>query len=163
MHNRACRVIPLALILFIVIAGCTQPVSKVPVTPVTPVPIITSHTVPSAAATTSCSLTPGPTQEIPSYESVSVSVDRNTITENPTITTRFNGGLGLGMVESMVVTVIHPDCVTEQAVRDNPKIGTSVELMGTTKTDRVKVVVTMTSGDRYTIIDRDYPFPEKLP
>jgi hypothetical protein len=35
--------------------------------------------------------------------------------------------------------------------------------MGTTKTDRVKVVVTMTSGDRYTIIDRDYPFPEKLP
>lgn len=99
---------------------------------------------------------------MPAYESISISVDRNTISENPTIHTSFNGGQGLGMIRSMVVTVIRSDCVIEQAVRDTPGIGTSVTLMGTTRTDRVMVVVTMTSGDQYTVIDKDYPFPGKI-
>jgi len=34
-----------------------------------------------------------------------------------------------------------------------------VTLMGTTRTDRVIVVMTMTSGDQYTIIDGLYQFP----
>jgi hypothetical protein len=99
---------------------------------------------------------------VPESESVSISVDRNTITENPTITTRFNGGKGLGMVQRMEVTVTRSDCVTEQGMRDNPGMGTSITLMGTTRTDRVTVVLTMTSGDQYTVIDKDYPFPGKI-
>ncbi len=95
-------------------------------------------------------------------ESVSITVDRNTISENPTITTRFNGGQGLGMIQRMAVTVIRSDCVTEQGLQDAPGIGASVTLMGTTKTDRVIVVVTMTSGDQYTVIDNDYPFPKAM-
>jgi hypothetical protein len=63
------------------------------------------------------------------------------------------------MVKSMAVEVIRPDCVTEQGRRDNPGIGTCVTLVGTTGTDRVIVMVTMTSGDHYTVIDKDYPFP----
>ena len=154
--------LPLTLILCILAAGCSQPAPQpVPVTSA-PVPVSTPPPAPSQSPVQSCSLTPGPTQEVPEYESVSITVDRNTITENPTITTSFNGGLGLGMVQSMVVTVIRSDCVTEQAVRNNPGIGTSVTLMGTTRTDRVRVVVTMTSGDQYTVIDQKYPFPGQI-
>jgi hypothetical protein len=89
-------------------------------------------------------------------------VDRNTISENPTITTSFNGGKGLGMVQRMAVTIIRSDCVTVQGLRDDPGMGASVTLMGTTGTDRVIVVVTMTSGNQYTVIDKDYPFPGKI-
>jgi hypothetical protein len=110
----------------------------------------------------SCSLTPGPFQTLPAYEDVSITVDRNTIVENPTITTRFDGGQGLGMVQRMTVTVVRSDCVTEQQFRNNPKIGTSVTLMGTNGTDRVIVVLLMTSGDQYTVIDKDYPFPVRM-
>ena len=41
---------------------------------------------------------------------------------------------------------------------EDPGMGETVTLMGTTKTDRVVVVMTMTSGDEYTIIDGLYPF-----
>ena len=99
---------------------------------------------------------------VPSYQSVSVSVDRNTITSEPTITVTFNGGKGNGMVQQMNVTVIRSDCVTEQAARNKPVMGESVTLMGTLKTDRVIVVMTMTSGDQYTVIDDDYPFPMQV-
>ncbi|MDO9323666.1 MAG: hypothetical protein Q7T80_01785 [Methanoregula sp.] len=154
--------LPLTLILCILAAGCSQPAPQpVTVTP-TPVPVTTLPPAPSQPPAQSCSLIPGPTQEVPAYESVSITVDRNTISENPTITTSFNGGQGLGMVQSMVVTVTRSDCVTEQGVRKNPGMGTSVTLMGTTRTDRVTVVVTMTSGDQYTVIDQDYPFPGKI-
>ena len=99
---------------------------------------------------------------VPSYQSVSVSVDRNTITSDPTIAVTFNGGKGNGMVVQMNVTVVRSDCVTEQAARNNPVMGESVTLMGTLKTDRVIVVMTMTSGDQYTVIDDDYPFPMQV-
>jgi len=105
---------------------------------------------------------PGPFQTLPAYEDASITVDRNTITKHPEITTRFDGGRGLGMVRRMTVTVVRSDCVTEQEIRDNPKIGTSVTLTGTTTTDRVIVVLLMTSGDQYTVIDAGYPFPIKM-
>jgi hypothetical protein len=160
--NRAFRLLlPLTLVFCILATGCTQPAPQTVPVPVTetPQPVFTSPPAPSLPPAATCSLNPGPTQRVPEYESVSITVDRNTITENPTITTSFNGGKGLGMVKSMAVTVIRSDCVTEQGVRDNPGIGTSVTLMGTTTTDRVVVMVTMTSGDQYTVIDNDYPFP----
>ncbi len=93
---------------------------------------------------------------------MSVTVNRNTITENPSITVAFDGGLGLGMVTRMNVSVIRSDCVREQQNRDNPRMGDTVTLMGTTRTDRVIVVMTMTSGEQYTIIDQDYPFPPQV-
>lgn len=156
--------IPVVLILCIIAAGCAQPAPKtVPVTvKATSLPVFTPPPTPSPPTAKTCSLTPGPTQEVPEYESVSISVDRNTISENPTITTSFNGGKGLGMVQRMAVTVIRSDCITEQGLRDDPGIGTRITLMGTTGTDRVIVMVTMTSGDQYTVIDKDYPFPGKF-
>jgi hypothetical protein len=149
--------ISLPLVLIILVAGCTQ--NSSPVTPAPAATVTTPQQTQPALPTQSCSLVPGPTQIVPPYESVSVTVDRNTITEDPTIAVTFNGGQGNGMVEQMNVTVIRSDCVTEHGARNNPVAGDTVTLMGTTTTDRVIVVMTMTSGDQYTVIDNDYPFP----
>lgn len=155
------HIVPALLVLACILAaGCTQPPAP-PVTPATTVPAEpTPFPTPAGPA---CSLQPGPTQQLPDYESVSITVDRNTIAENPTITTRFDGGMGLGMVQTMTVTLIRSDCTQDVQTRRDPKMGTSITQMGTTKTDRVIVDLVMTSGDKYTVIDADYPFaPAKI-
>ncbi len=160
---KICSMLVIAIVSLacILAAGCTQPQAPAP----TPTPTLERPGTPVGTpipATPACSLTPGPTQVVPNYESVSITIDRNTISEDPTITTRFNGGQGLGMVETMTVTLIRSDCITDVQTRENPGIGTSITQMGTTKTDRVKVDVVMTSGIEYTVIDALYPFPAKI-
>lgn len=161
MKIRTMSLVAMMLLSCILAAGCTQPQAPAP----TPTPTLERPLTPVGTpipAAPACSLTIGPTQMVPDYESVSITVDRNTISEDPTITTRFDGGQGLGMVQTMTVTLIRSDCVTDVQTRDNPGIGTSVTQMGTTKTDRVKVDVVMTSGNLYTVIDQLYPFPGKM-
>jgi len=159
MKEAVVLLVSLTLVLSVLSAGCTQNSNPAPAT-TTLVTVTTPQQTQPAVTTQSCSLVPGPTQIVPSYESVSVTVNRNSITESPTIAVTFNGGQGLGMAVQMNVTVIRSDCVTEQESRNNPVMGETVTLMGTTKTDRVIVVMTMTSGDQYTVIDNDYPFPK---
>ncbi len=164
MKKRFLFLITTTLVLFILIGGCIQSAPPSPATPapVPTAPVITSQQTQPVYPPKTCTLVPGPTQIIPEYEAVSVTVDRNTITENPTIAIVFDGGLGLGMVTQMNVTVIRSDCVTEQQSRNNPVMGETVTLMGTPRTDRVIVVMTMTSGGQYIIIDKDYPFPPQV-
>jgi hypothetical protein len=145
----------LTLILCVLIGGCT---SQAPPVPPTTIPVTTTQQVPVPSQTPACSLVPGPTQQVPEYESVDVTIERNSISADPTISAVFNGGQGLGMVQLMNVTVIRSDCITENDARKYPVMGETVTLMGTTRTDRVIVVMTMTSGDQYTIIDGLYPF-----
>jgi len=93
---------------------------------------------------------------------VSVTVNRNVVSTDPTITVTYNGGKGLGMTTRMDVTVIRSDGVVENGSREDPVMGSSITLMGTTGNDRVIVAVTMTSGDQYTIVDKYYPFPGSM-
>jgi len=152
MNSRTVPCIGLVLAALILAAGCTGQ----------PVPAAAPETTTvSPPPTPTCSLTPGPIQSLPDYESVSISVERNTISDSPTITTTFNGGKGLGMVQSMTVTLIRSDCITDTQTRKDPGIGTSITQMGTTGTDRVIVVLLMTSGDQFTVVDDDYSFPWK--
>ena len=160
MRNCYRFVLPVLVFLVIASAGCILPSGTTTASPATQTIVTPLPLSPSPAA--SCSLTPGPRQTLPAYEDVSITVDRNTITEDPSITTQFNGGLGNGMVQRMTVTVIRSDCITEQQFRDSPKVGTSITQMGTLGTDRVTVVLLMTSGDQYTVIDQDYPFPVRM-
>jgi hypothetical protein len=163
MKKASLVLIPLALVLCVLIVGCIQSSSPSPATPIPVLPATTSRqTQPANPLDQTCSLVPGPTQIVPEYESVSVTVNRDPNTENPTITIVFDGGLGLGMVQRMNVTVIRSDCVTEQGTRDNPVMGETVTLRGTTLIDRVIVVMTMTSGNQYTIIDDDFPFLQQV-
>lgn len=160
MHYRSWLILIVVLLVSLFSAGCIHPagtagVPPTPPTVVTPLPI-------TPVSGTSCPTTPGPFQTLPAYQDVSVTIDRNTITDEPTITARFDGGLGNGMVQRMTVTIIRSDCVTEQQFRDNPVVGTSITQMGTLGTDRVIVVLVMTSGDQYTVIDQNYPFPVRM-
>jgi hypothetical protein len=107
-------------------------------------------------------LVPGPVQTVPLYESVSVTVDRNTITENPTITVTYNGGKGLGMTEEMSVYAIRADGSQVNGFVRNPHMGSAVTLMGDTGTDQVIVYITMNSGDTYKVIDQGYPFIQQM-
>jgi hypothetical protein len=163
MKKASLVLIPLTLVLCVLIGGCIQSASPSPFTPTPVVPATTSRQAqPANPLDQTCSLEPGPTQIVPEYESVSVTVNRDPNTENPTIAIVFDGGLGLGMVQRMNVTIIRSDCVTEQGTRDNPVMGETVTLMGTTLIDRVIVVMTMTSGNQYTIIDDDFPFLQQV-
>jgi len=163
MKNSILIIVSLALVFCVLAGGCVQPSSPSPAIPApTAVAVAPVKPAPSEPLEQTCSLEPGPTQVVPDYETVTVTVNRNSITENPTIAIIFDGGLGLGMVQQMNVRVIRSDCVTEQASRDNPVMGETVTLMGTTGTDRVIVAVTMTSGDAYTIVDQVYPFPPQM-
>ncbi len=151
--------IPVALLVIMLFsAGCAH----APETSGTPPTTQTIVTPLPLSPGISCPSIPGPLQTLPAYQDVSVTIDRNTITTNPTITARFDGGQGLGMVQRMTVTVIRSDCVTKQEFRDAPKMGTSITQMGTLGNDRVIVVLLMTSGDQYTVIDGYYPFPVRM-
>ncbi|WP_321506398.1 hypothetical protein [uncultured Methanoregula sp.] len=153
--------IPVAvMILCILVCGCTSGPANVP----SPAPASpsTPAAMPASSPAKTYSATPGPVQTVPEYESVSVSVNRNVVSTDPTITVIYDGGKGLGMTTRMDVTVIRSDGVVETQSRDNPQMGTSITLMGTTGNDRVTVSVTMTSGNQYTIIDKYYPFPGSM-
>jgi|GEM_PF-623105 len=151
MQSRSILFLFILILICLAAAGCASQASvPQPAPPASPVTTL------SPAA---CQLQPGATQAVPGYEAISITVDRNTITVNPAITVRFNGGLGNGMVQTMTATVIRADCVTEQDHRDNPVVGSSITLMGATQTDRMIVDVVMTSGEKYTVIDQLYTFP----
>lgn len=149
------------LIIFVLaltlVMGCTNQSVIPPTTPTPPLTMPTASQVTAVAPTLTAA--PGPVQTVPDFESINIGVSRNSISENPTIITTFNGGLGLGMVEHMDVTVIRSDGVEETGSVANPTTGAQVTLLGTTTTDHVIVYVTMTSGQQYTIIDNYYPFP----
>lgn len=89
-------------------------------------------------------------------------MNRNVVSTDPTLTVTYNGGKGLGMTTRMDVTVIRSDGVVETGFREDPVMGSSITLMGTTGNDRVIVAVTMTSGDQYTLVDKYYPFPGSM-
>ncbi len=71
-----------------------------------------------------------------------------------TVITHFNGGKGLIFVSRMDVRVTHPDGTVLTGGLAKPGMGDTVEIPGTSGTDRVEVVVTMVSGDSYKVIDQ---------
>ena len=145
-------------VLAIITAGCTQQGTGTPVQttysttvptslPSTPVPVVTSY-----------SLVPEPTDIVPPEYSVTVTVEKNTISTDPYITVSFRGGQGLGFVEQMQAIVYTSDGREEEGTRNNPQMNTQIILPGTTGTDRVMVYVVLDTGDRYKVIDQDMPF-----
>jgi len=148
------------LVLCIAAAGCIFWPQQPPASQYTPT--VSPSGMPATTAAPAYPATPGPVQTVPSFEAVSVTVDRNIVSTDPTITVTFDGGKGLGMTTRMDVTVIRSDGAVETGFRNKPQMGTSITQMGTTGSDRVIVTVTMTSGDQYTILDGYYPFPGSM-
>ena len=160
------RLLPLLLIGLILpaiffSAGCIQSQKTNSVSTIVPTstasPVSTSSGTTAAEATPSViftySPTPGPVDQVPDDQSVAIQVNRNPISENPTINVIYNGGQSLGEVNEMDVTVIRSDGTIENRAVFTPIMGSSVTLKGTTGTDRVIVWVTMLSGQTYEIYD----------
>jgi hypothetical protein len=148
------------MIVCVLAGGCTFSPAQPAASP--SAPAISPAATPVLTPAMTFPATPGPVQSVPDYESVTVTVNRNVVSTDPTITATYNGGKGLGMTTRMDVTVIRSDGQVETASRNKPQMGTAITLMGTTGNDRVIVAVTMTSGDQYTIIDGYYPFPGSM-
>jgi hypothetical protein len=152
-------IISLALVLavLLVVAGCSSPPPQPVVTP-TPSPTTPEPTTPpTPVPTTKASVVPGPTDTLPQPWPLSFTVEKAGM-YSTTIITHFDGGKGLMYILRMDVRVTHPDGTVLISGIDKPKMGDTVEIAGTSGTDRVEVMVTMASGVTYKVIDQQVPY-----
>jgi hypothetical protein len=75
-----------------------------------------------------------------------------------TIITHFDGGKGLMYASRMDVRVTHPDGTVLTDGIAKPGMGDTVEIPGTSGTDRVEVMLTMANGVIYKVTDRQMPY-----
>jgi hypothetical protein len=61
----------------------------------------------------------------------------------------------------MDVRVTYPDGTVKTDGITKPKMGDTIEILGSTGTDRVEVNMLMASGKTYKIIDRQMPYRAK--
>jgi hypothetical protein len=158
MKTLAIIFIGVVAVLAITGAGCTQPGTGTPVQTTLTTTVPTTTPVTPVAEVTPYSLVPEPTDVVPPEYSVTVTVEKNTISTDPYIMASFRGGQGLGFVEQMQAIVYTSDGREEQETKDNPQMNTQIVLPGTTGTDRVMVYILLDTGDRYKVIDQDMPF-----
>lgn len=146
------------LVVLLLAAGCTGGGGQT-----TPAPTAAPTQVPTLAVSTTVlptaaggSTKPGPTQTLPAATPVSFSVEKGG-TYSTTIITTFDGGKGMSGVSKVDVRVTRPDGTVVTGVL-KPMKGETVELEGTRGTDRVEVIVTMNTGNVYTVIDQQMPY-----
>lgn len=148
----------LALAMLLATAGCSSPPPQPVVTP-TPTPAATPEptTPPTPVPTSKASTIPGPTDTLPPQWPVSVTVEKSGMYSR-TIITHFDGGKGLMYTSRMDVRVTYPDgtVLTDGIIK--PKMGDTVEILGSNGTDRVEVMLTMASGQTYKVIDRQMAY-----
>ena len=98
------------------------------------------------------SLVPGPTEQLPGDIAVDLRADKDVI--SGAITVMLTGGQDRLFIRDCLVTVTHPDgsMVTGTILPGN-KIN-EVILPGSKGIDRVEVVVTLLSGQKYRVIDQ---------
>jgi ABC-type transport system substrate-binding protein len=137
------------IVLALLGSGCTQ----APPQTTSPTPNPTSFS-PTPIAT----LTTEPTDVVPPGQSVIIEVSRGTLSFNPVITVVFRGGTGINLLSTLEVKVTRSDGSVETAHLDEPKIGDSVGVLGSTGKDRVEVWAVMKDGNTYKIYDQILEF-----
>ena len=145
------------LATLLVVAGCSSPPQPV-VTP-TPTPVTTPEptTLPTPVPTTKASTEPGPTDTLPPQWPLSVTVEKSGM-YSTTIITHLDGGKGLMYASRMDVRVTHPDGTVLSDGIAKPRMGDTVEIRGTSGTDRVEVMLTMANGGIYKVTDQQMPY-----
>ena len=146
--------IVLLLVALIAACGCTGTQTATP--PTTGAPAGTQ------AQQTPGSLVTSPTDAMPDYNIVSVTIDEKDYLG--TIPVTFDGGMGMSAVTKIDVKLTRANGTIQTANIGTNK-GDSVELAGTRgsgsesgQTDRVEVWVTMNTGQKYKVADvlREY-------
>jgi len=160
MDMRIIIIPALTLALLLIMAGCSSPSEPV-VTPkptLVPAPALTKP--PTAVPTTPASTEPGPVDTLPSEWDLSVTVEKGGMYTR-TIIARFDGGKGLMYASRMDVRVTYLDGTVKTDSIIKPRMGDTIEILGSTGTDRVEVTMLMASGGTYKIIDRQMPYRAK--
>ena len=156
MNSRLILASVLLLALLLAAAGCTEPVTILPVPTATTsaTPVTVTSTLPTLSAT------PGPTETLPDDWEVNVQVASNGQAINPQIIMTFRGGNGMNLVPELDLEVIRSDGVVETGTMTQPLyVGKTVTLQGTTQNnDRAIVWAITAQGDRVKIIDQYVPF-----
>jgi len=75
-----------------------------------------------------------------------------------TIITHFDGGKGMLYVSRMDVRVTYPDGTVLTDGINKPKMGDTVEILGTSGTDRIEVLLSMANGQVYKVVDQQMPY-----
>lgn len=166
MHRTPVLCIVILLAALVLASGCTilsPPPAPTPVP--TPEPTTIPTTVPPPATTAptptpTASNRPGPTQAMPSYWPLSISVEKAG-TYSKTIITHIDGGKGMIGVYTITSRVTQPDgTVTEKSV-EKPKVGDTIEIEGSTGADRIEVIVLTTAGETYKVIDQQLVYKSR--
>jgi hypothetical protein len=101
-------------------------------------------------------LTTEPTQTL--AKDTELYVDASKDDSNAMVTVQFNGGPGMGLVKDNRVILTRSDgTVTEGKLNFNRQLS-EVTLQGTRGTDRIRVEITLYSGDVKTIVDKLLPY-----
>jgi hypothetical protein len=157
MNFRIVLSLALALAVLLAAAGCSSPEKPVVTPTPTQVPTPEPTTPPTPVPTTKASIIPGPTDTMPPQWPVSITVEKSG-TYSTTIITHFDGGKGLVFVSRMDVRVTHPDGTVLTNGMNKPKMGDTVEVDGTSGTDRVEVILRMANGESYTVVDQQMAY-----
>ena len=120
-----------------------------PTTEITPIPIPTITRTPTPAA--SRTLVPMPTQLIPTGQKFYFQVQKNPITSK--ISVIFTGSAGAGSISSADIKVTHKDGSVTTGIILPLKGMTEITLDGSKETDRVEIMVKMSSGETYRVKD----------
>jgi hypothetical protein len=139
--NRCMRAIGCIILAMIVACGCVNGPGE--------------ESGPATGAVTA-SLTPGPTQTLPSERSIDIQInDKDAL--DATISVIFAGGKGQVAVTSIEVRVTRSDgvVITENLPAEK---GAELKIQGTKGDDRIEVFVSFNDGTSYKIIDRILPY-----
>ena len=120
---------------------------------ITPLPEPTIARTPTPA---SRALVPLPTQLIPTGQKFYFQVQKNPVTSK--ISVIFAGSAGEGSISSADIKVTHPDGSVTTGIILPLKGVTDITLDGSEETDRVEIIVKMSSGETYRVYDDLVPF-----
>ena len=116
---------------------------------ITPIPQPTIARTPTPTA--SRTLVPMPTQLIPTGQKFYFQVQKNPITSK--ISVIFTGSAGAGSISSADIKVTHKDGSVTTGIILPLKGMTEITLDGSKETDRVEIIVKMSSGETYRVKD----------
>ena len=157
MNYRTFFSLALVLAVLLIVAGCLSPPQPVVTPAPTPIPTTEPTIPPTPVPTTKASTIPGPTDTLLPQWPLSITVEKSGM-YSTTIITHFDGGKGLIFASRMDVRVTHPDGTVLTDGITKPKMGDTVEISGTSGTDRVEVMLTMANGEVYKVIDQQMAY-----
>ncbi|MCK9591130.1 MAG: zinc ribbon domain-containing protein [Methanoregula sp.] len=104
-------------------------------------------------------LTPGPTDIVPSALAVNFQAERDPISGIVTVT--FTGGAGQNGVREVVSRLTRSDDQVITKTFTLTQMGKSETLQGTKMTDRIEVIVNYYNGDQYTVLDQTFEYKKR--